>query len=197
MDMQMPEMDGISAALEIQRRYQPTKRPRIIAVTANASDRDRESCLAAGMEDFLSKPVRPQNLRAVLERCPAGQSARTPEGESVSWRMPDYMASIRTQPAVLNDVLVTFVATLDERIEALKAAMATSDMAALANASHGIRGGCRQLGAEPLARLATQLESDLRDGKGLPTVELVARMEAEAQAVRSSIELALSKMGLP
>jgi len=66
LDVQMPRMDGYAAAREICRRYPRADRPRIIALTADASADDREKCLAAGMDDFLAKPIRGQNLAAAL-----------------------------------------------------------------------------------------------------------------------------------
>ena len=58
MDVQMPEMDGLDAAREITSRWKPGERPRIIAMTANAMQGDREMCVAAGMDDYLTKPIR-------------------------------------------------------------------------------------------------------------------------------------------
>ncbi|HYE75097.1 MAG TPA: response regulator [Blastocatellia bacterium] len=67
MDVQMPEMDGLEATRQICAEW-PETRPRIIAMTANAIQGDREECLAAGMDDYISKPVRIEELKAVLER---------------------------------------------------------------------------------------------------------------------------------
>ena len=66
MDVMMPEMDGLEATRQI--RQLPTGGPRIIAMTANAMEGDREQCLAAGMDDYVSKPVRMPELQAALER---------------------------------------------------------------------------------------------------------------------------------
>ncbi|WP_346291094.1 CHASE2 domain-containing protein [Sphaerothrix gracilis] len=69
MDMRMPELDGLEATRQIRRHY-ASDRPWIIAMTANAMEEDRRECLAAGMNDYLSKPIRVQALTQALERCP-------------------------------------------------------------------------------------------------------------------------------
>ena len=70
LDMQMPEMDGFETARRINVRFrsEPTERPRIVAMTGNAMQGDRESCLQAGMDDYITKPVRIDELKAILER---------------------------------------------------------------------------------------------------------------------------------
>ncbi|MCL4559514.1 MAG: GAF domain-containing protein [Chloroflexi bacterium] len=68
MDVQMPEMDGLEAARQICARWSPQERPYIIAMTANAMQGDREECLQAGMDDYISKPIRIEELAAGLER---------------------------------------------------------------------------------------------------------------------------------
>jgi signal transduction histidine kinase/CheY-like chemotaxis protein len=69
MDVQMPEMDGLEATRQICARWQPANRPRIVAMTANAMQGDREMCLESGMDDYLSKPIRVEELVAALARC--------------------------------------------------------------------------------------------------------------------------------
>ena len=66
MDVQMPEMDGLEASRRITAKYKPEQRPRIIAMTANAMQGDREECLAAGMDDYVTKPIRVDALVAAL-----------------------------------------------------------------------------------------------------------------------------------
>jgi CheY-like chemotaxis protein len=72
MDVQMPEMDGLEASRRITARWQPGERPRIVAMTANAMAGDREECLAAGMDDYVTKPIRVDALvEALMQVRPA------------------------------------------------------------------------------------------------------------------------------
>jgi CheY-like chemotaxis protein len=68
MDVQMPEMDGLEATRQIRKRLPAERQPRIIAMTANAMQGDREACLEAGMDDYISKPIRVEELVGVLEQ---------------------------------------------------------------------------------------------------------------------------------
>jgi signal transduction histidine kinase/DNA-binding response OmpR family regulator len=76
MDVQMPELDGLEATRRIVARWDRAHRPTIVAMTANAMDGDREMCLAAGMDDYLSKPIRPEELAAALDRAADERVAR-------------------------------------------------------------------------------------------------------------------------
>jgi CheY-like chemotaxis protein len=71
MDVQMPDMDGLEASRKINARWQQQERPRIIAMTANAMQGDRDMCLAAGMDDYLTKPIRVERLVEALNQVPA------------------------------------------------------------------------------------------------------------------------------
>jgi CheY-like chemotaxis protein len=71
MDVQMPEMDGLEASRQICSRWEPQARPRIVAMTANAMQGDREMCLTAGMDDYLTKPIRVERLVEALNRVSA------------------------------------------------------------------------------------------------------------------------------
>ncbi len=79
MDVQMPELDGLAATRRIRAQW-PERPLWIVAMTANAMSGDREACIAAGMNDYLSKPIRPRELAAALERAPALSSLGMPAG---------------------------------------------------------------------------------------------------------------------
>ena len=76
MDVQMPEMDGLEATRRVREGRQHRKQPCIIAMTAYALDGDREKCLRAGMDDYISKPIDMKELQKSLERCVACSAAR-------------------------------------------------------------------------------------------------------------------------
>jgi signal transduction histidine kinase/CheY-like chemotaxis protein/HPt (histidine-containing phosphotransfer) domain-containing protein len=86
MDVQMPEMDGLEASRHICARWKRDERPRIVAMTANAMQGDREMCLEAGMDDYVSKPIHTEDLVAALRRCQprANHKVRPEEGQSKS-----------------------------------------------------------------------------------------------------------------
>ncbi len=98
MDVQMPELDGFGASREINRRWPGDRRPRIVAMTANAMQGDRELCEAAGMDDYVAKPIRVEELVAALERCRWRSDVATgerpdnrgrPDGRACSARRPE------------------------------------------------------------------------------------------------------------
>jgi CheY-like chemotaxis protein len=84
MDVQMPEMDGLEATAQILARFARERRPYIIAMTANALTGDAERFLAAGMNDYISKPVRPENLAQVLRRAAIAAAAPSSANSAVS-----------------------------------------------------------------------------------------------------------------
>ena len=128
LDVQMPVLDGLETARRIRRGASASERPRLIAMTAHAVKGDRERCLAAGMDDYVSKPLKLDQLRAVLERCESPTDDRPePDRESSSDAMGDSVARLRrdVQPRVFDRAVLESLRHIDGEGEVLRAAIGT------------------------------------------------------------------------
>jgi PAS domain S-box-containing protein len=167
MDVQMPEMDGFEASREINRRW-PSKRPRIVAMTANAMEGDRELCVAAGMDDYVAKPIRIEELVGALGRCQTREDA-APRPHAVA--APSAPAADVVDRAVIDrlgesmgrdfavELIDTFVADARDLLAAIQRALAASDRDGFRRAAHTLKSTGESLGAFALAALARELES--------------------------------------
>jgi PAS domain S-box-containing protein len=149
MDMQMPVMGGLEATRRFREGEQGTRTP-IVAMTANARDADREACLAAGMDDFLAKPVRAADLLAVLQRfAPTATEARS----------FDYAAALgAADPEILAIVAAPLLDAFPGDIGALRAALGGNDEATLHRVAHSLKANFALVGAEPMVEAARRLE---------------------------------------
>ena len=165
MDVQMPELDGFEASREIVRRWPGPGRPRIVAMTANAMQGDRELCQAAGMDDYVAKPIRVDELIAALERSPrrAEVAERGPAAASIDHTAIDGLGATMGG-AFVGELIETFVADGRELVAALRRAHAAPDVDAFRRAAHSLKSNCDTLGATELAGLARELESLSRRG---------------------------------
>lgn len=169
MDCQMSGCDGFAATAEIRRREAHTRHTPIVAMTAHALPGDRERCLAAGMDDYLAKPLRRSDLAAMLERwLPRAQTSISiaPNG---NYAPPATVITQETlenalgwtraeDPLMFAEIISIFVHETKERLATLRESLEAADWAVVARISHALRGSSGTLGLERLAQLCWELE---------------------------------------
>jgi CheY-like chemotaxis protein/HPt (histidine-containing phosphotransfer) domain-containing protein len=191
MDVHMPVLDGLKATRQIRTDAQTRggRQPWIIAMTANAMQGDRELCLAAGMDDYIAKPVHIHELRAALER--AGQRSlrdRPGPGQPAASDAIDAaaLAELRTLGAG-DDLIELFLTEAPATLAALGQASAQGDASELHELAHSLKGSCRYLGALPLADLLAELEQIGSRGSTAGAAALLAQIEQEFDRVRHAL----------
>ena len=188
MDCQMPVMDGLAATGEIRRREQTSGAARvpIIALTANAMEGDRERCLAAGMDDFLSKPFTQQQLATLLRRWLALRALPETERRDLS-RLPLIDAGVLhniaalAKPALLNSMIDLYLEHSPALVGAIEAAAANMQPEALSQAVHTLKSSTSNLGGTRLGLVAKECEALVREGGITQVAPLVARIRKEHQ----------------
>jgi PAS domain S-box-containing protein len=184
MDMQMPEMDGLEATRRISKHWLPRQRPRIIAMTANAMRGDRELCLDAGMDDYISKPVRIEDLVAALERCApqAGGLADEPLPAAPAELLVDWAGLAQLQAdlgdaAIVIEVLDMFRADAPQLLARMHAALAGAGAHELRHAAHTLKSTSASLCALALATCCREIEELAREGALEQAALLMPRAE--------------------
>lgn len=203
MDVQMPEMDGLTATRYICEQFPAHLRPRIIAMTANAMQGDRQLCLEAGMDDYISKPIRGDELMQALGQCQAieRQSPNTQEPETTI----EVLSSSDTpvlNPKVLQDLqkmagdnASEFVLEMidcycnhtPKQLQAMRVALVQGDAVTLQRVAHGLKASSASVGATSLSQLCRELEH-LSDAQILAEAKTyLAKIEIESARVEAAL----------
>ena len=166
MDCQMPEMDGYETTRRIRRvdgGVLDHTTP-VVAMTAHALTSDRARCLAAGMDDYISKPIDPKRLRTLLEHCLAGRGQGRGRGQDLDTAAADALLDITllretcgNDAEFLIDILDTYVDSAARAVQDISAAAARRDVAAVKRYAHQFKGSSGNVGAQRLAGLAAAL----------------------------------------
>jgi signal transduction histidine kinase/DNA-binding response OmpR family regulator/HPt (histidine-containing phosphotransfer) domain-containing protein len=204
MDLQMPDMDGLEATRFILDNWPAMQRPKIIAMTANAMQGDRERCLAAGMNDYISKPIRFVEMQDVLEHW--GEISRREQlgastddlsvqpvanaGTSLIDRKT--IAELRSLSAngssFLRELTDSFYDEADNLLKEIKVATETQSLARLKDAAHNLKGASSGVGAAGMTRLCKELEGCVEQRSFSNVPELVARLEKSYELTRTELK---------
>jgi signal transduction histidine kinase/CheY-like chemotaxis protein/HPt (histidine-containing phosphotransfer) domain-containing protein len=190
MDCMMPGLDGFETTAAIRRleATAPGRRTPIVALTASAMPGDRERCLAGGMDDYLGKPVRREELAALLERwlTPSGPCGLP---EALDPEALDEIRKLTSDGApLLGRVLDLYGEVTPIKVRELREALSRGDTATLRAVAHALKSSSANIGARHLAELCRCLEEKLRKDVVSDPAPDVARIEDEVRRVASAIE---------
>jgi CheY-like chemotaxis protein len=181
MDCQMPELDGFEATAVIRGREADGRRTPIIALTAAAMRGDRERCLAAGMDDYITKPIRIEALAELLRRWVDPTSL----DQAALDRLAD--PDLGGSPEFLGELIDLFLAETPAYLARLRTVVAAADPAGLARAAHSLKGSAANLGATELQERCGQLERLGRSGSLAGADELLAGLLDDYRRVESAL----------
>jgi CheY-like chemotaxis protein len=201
MDVQMPEMDGLKAASIIcSRQKAKGRKVPILALTAHAAPEDRERCRVAGMDGYLSKPVRIAELESAIfslfENVPE-QTTQTKRIESpIDVGLIDeqeVLKGLGGDRDLFTDVLSLFLEDSNRLFREIKAAVAGKDPAALARSAHALKGSIANLSSGAAHRYSAELEKMGKNGEVSSAPEFIRKLEDALQKLRSAAIAALRK----
>jgi CheY-like chemotaxis protein/HPt (histidine-containing phosphotransfer) domain-containing protein len=192
MDCHMPVMDGFEATRTIRHRDRDIRHLPIIAMTAGAMEEDRDKCLAAGMDAYLTKPVDMDRLRELL----AEWVPRVPSPGPDPALDPERLKVLRgLGPAdgqgLLPDAAEAFSQGVQSSLNNLRQAISDRDGEALGQAAHKLKGAAANIGATRAAAICSELEHGAQDVES-DAMEILARLESELELVNTALSAAVA-----
>ena len=199
MDVQMPGMDGLETTAAIRAGEAPEKRTPIIAMTAYAMKSDRQRCLAAGMDGYLSKPIDANEMIAMVESLATGTAAviaplapTEPIGPRVATVFDPAVALKRclNKPDLLQQMMAYFFTDADSLLPQVRAALQSGDLREVGRLGHRMKGTLVHLGAEAAREAATRVEHFLLyAGERAEAEQAVEALERECEVLRAVLRL--------
>ncbi len=200
MDIQMPEMDGVEATRQITKAIPAPRRPRIVAMTAHAMKGDRERYLKAGMDDYISKPVRFPELIDALGSSkpltipyPADRVSSSPpelHGEPIDRAVLEELRQIMGEdaPELLTDLIETFLSDAPNRLDAMQKALHDREATKLFRAAHTLKTSSATFGATALSECCEQIEMIAAESRWGALDRLIEFAQKEYEKVQRILE---------
>jgi len=195
MDIQMPEMDGYAATAEIRKMAPEYRELPVIAMTAHAMKGDREKCIAAGMDDYISKPVKPKGLLEMVQRWAGKKVIRPSVGVDRYPSDPDLPVDLRRLKDLSagdkdfeHEITDLFLKDTSLHLARLEVAIKEEDSSSAEASAHSIKGAAANMGAEKFRKLAHALELKGKDGALHGAVEDFAHLKSAFEAVERFFE---------
>jgi CheY-like chemotaxis protein len=189
MDCQMPVLDGYQATQRIRAAEAPGVRLPIIALTAHVAPGEREKVLAAGMDDYLTKPIRAEALKRALEHFAQG---RVESSRPLPPPVLEALQELSSGTPRSHKVIELFLRLIPGQLEALRRAAEQADAVQLRAQAHKLKGSCSSIGASRMAALSEALQTQAEAGGASATVSAVAAIEARFAAVRVLLQAELA-----
>lgn len=199
MDCQMPEMDGMDATAAI-REFERTegRRSVIVALTGHAMPGDREKCIAVGMDDYLTKPVKAEDFRRVLAHWNfLSETAKAPHhGEAAGhFNLERALHIVENDVEILRDVIETFLEDVPSQLRQLHRQLDGNDLEAMYRTAHSLKSAAAAIGADRLSELARELESCASGNDAGRSAVLVDSIERSFARTKHELEAFLRNDG--